>query len=405
MHIISKKHQEGKLTGIKVCRLATVPFFLLTQLKTQVEFLQESGVDVIMVSSSGPEIESLIEANIAHVTIDIPRAISLWRDVISFWNLYRFFRKQQFSVVHSTTPKAGLLTSIAGLIAGVPVRLHTFTGQQWVSMVGLPRFVSRLADRLIGLLNTRCYADSRSQRQFLVDEGLIAPGRIQVIGHGSLAGVDLDRFDPGRWSEEDKKRIKEKLGLSQVSTVLIFIGRISREKGIRELLDAFRRVREKNKCEVELLLLGPHDEDRGGSDGVSRELLVAAGVHYIGYTDVPEKFLAIADLLCLPSYREGFGTVVIEAAAMGIPTLGTRINGLIDAVEEGQTGVLVPPKNEQALYDSLCYLLAHPQEIKKLGEAARNRCRRLFDTSVVGSLVVKEYYNLLTERNSSPRAT
>lgn len=393
----SDNRRGDELTGIKVCRLATVPFFLLSQLKTQAEFLQGNGFKVTMVSSCGPEVEALKHASIEHATIDIPRSISPWRDVLALWNLYRFFRKQQFDVVHSTTPKAGLLASIASLVAGTPVRLHTFTGQQWVSMVGLTRFVSRLADRLIGLLNTRCYADSRSQRQFLVSEGLIASGQIKVIGHGSLAGVDLVRFDSDRWSEEEKSQIKKKLRLSQTAKILIFIGRISREKGVFELLDAFRQVREDNKYEVELLLLGPLDNDCGGSGSVGREVLAAEGVHYIGYTDMPEKYLVISDLLCLPSYREGFGTVVIEAAAMGVPVLGTRINGLIDAVEDGKTGVLVPVINEQVLCKSLCNLLDNPHVINKLGEAARKRCRHLFDANFIGALVAKEYRDLLAQ--------
>lgn len=375
--------------------MATVPFFLVTQLKTQAKVLQESGAEIVMVSSAGPEIEGIKAAEIPHVIIDIPRIISPWRDVMALWNLYKFFRKQRFDIVHSTTPKAGLLTSLAALVAGVPVRLHTFTGQQWVSMVGLTRFVSRLADRLIGLINTRCYADSKSQRQFLVDEGLVAPDRIKVIGQGSLAGVDLDRFDPGRWPKEEKKQIKEKLGISQTATVLIFIGRIAREKGIHELLDAFMTL-VGDGADVDLLLIGPLDRDCGGSDLItSEDLSRIKRLHYLGYSSMPEKYLAIADIFCLPSYREGFGTVVIEAAAMGVPTLGSKINGLIDAVEDGKTGVLIPAKNKQALYDALRTLLDDPFQLELLGKASRTRCAKLFDSSVVGAFLVAEYRELL----------
>lgn len=384
------------LATVKICRVATVPFFLLTQLKVQVLFLQERGAEVTMVSSYGPEVEQILDADIPHVDINIARSISPLRDLRSLWCLYRFFRQQRFDIVHSTTPKAGLLTCIAGFAAGVSIRLHTFTGQQWVTMAGFTRFVSRLSDSCIGYLNTSCFADSDSQRKFLIKEGLLAPQQIKVIGNGSLAGVDLVRFHPGRWSVTEKELLKEQLGISSSAIVLIFIGRISQEKGVLELLDSFCKVRDCQRYEVELLLLGPLDVDCGGGGcEVSEELLQQEGVHYVGYRGNPENFLAISDLFCLPSYREGFGTVVIEAAAMGVPTLGSKINGLVDAVVDGETGVLVPPKDASLYHQALCDLLDDPLRLRRLGEAARARCLSLFDASLVNALLVEEYQKLL----------
>ena len=384
-----------KLTGKKICRLATVPFFLLTQLKNQSEYLKNIGMDIMLVSSDGIEVSNLTASGLDHTAINIPRSISILQDLRALFALWRLFRCQCFDIVHSTTPKAGLLAALAGIMAGISVRLHTFTGQQWLSQTGFTRFISRLADRLIGLLNTRCYADSHSQRQFLVREGLVDPKKIYVIGHGSLAGVDMVRFNPNRWSQKQKESFKQKLSISLTSIVLIFMGRITKEKGILELLAAFSKIRSKDKYEVELLLLGPQDDERGGSNGIEPGALDAEGVHYIGYSDSPEKYIAISDLLCLPSYREGFGTVVIEAAAMGVATLGTRINGLIDAVADGQSGMLVPPRSERAIYNALCFLLERPHGINRLGEAARLRALNLFDASIVNAMVAEEYCNLI----------
>jgi glycosyltransferase involved in cell wall biosynthesis len=308
----------------------------------------------------------------------------------------------RFDIVHSTTPKAGLLTALAAFFAGIPIRLHTFTGQPWVMLQGVMRWASRAADKLIGLLDTKCYADSCSQAQFLVSEGIVASRKMAVIGHGSLAGVDMTRFNPDHWSLSMKQDLRQGLAISQSSRVIVFIGRISPDKGIAELIAAFYELLRMD-YDVDLLLVGPHDQDCGG---VSSLDLKKAGqcsrIHHTGYTECPEKYLAIADIFCLPSYREGFGTVVIEAAAMGLPTVGTEIYGLTDAVVDGETGILVPPRDERALLGALKSLLDHPDTLHAMGKAARVRCFEHFDARIVNEKVAQEYLNVLRMEKRVP---
>lgn len=383
---------------IKICRIATVSYYLVSQLKAQAEYLRDSGMDVVLISSDGPELSKLdLGRSLIHEVIDIPRSLKPLKDISALLALIKIFRKYKFDIVHSTTPKAGLLTAIAAFLLRVPVRLHTWTGQRWVTLKGPMRWVAIMSDMIIGCLNNRCYADSKSQRRFLLDNKITIPHKLEVIGHGSLAGVDLNRFNPKRWIDSEKKTMKNELSISSSAKVLIFIGRVAAEKGIAELVSSFQKLFHEG-YNIDLLIVGPRDQDCGGKDFIYlSEIERCPRIHYLGYSNHPESYLAISDILCLPSYREGFGTVVIEAAAMGVPTLGTQINGLIDAVDNGKTGVLIPSRDERALYSALKKMLDNPDSLYEMGIAARKRCMKKFDSSFVNKLVVEEYILLLND--------
>jgi glycosyltransferase involved in cell wall biosynthesis len=375
----------------RVARVSTVPFFLVSQLGGQIKYLSNKGAQVTVVTSSGPELQQLINQNVMIQNIEISRSISLLKDTVALFQLWRLFRLYGFDIVHSTTPKAGLLCAIAGALARIPVRLHTFTGQPWVNMSGFLRLIAKKADWLIGRLNTQCYTDSESQRNFLIAQKLLPPERLIVLGKGSLAGVDLRRFDAARWTAVERSALRRKLGLGEHGRIILFVGRICSDKGISELLQAFEAL-SKEGYEADLLLVGPLDNERGDVIDVTS----LRRVRHVGYTDCPECYMALADFLCLPSYREGFGTVVIEAAAMGIPTVGTRIYGLTDAVQDGVTGLLVPPQNGEALLGAMRSLLDAPDYLASMGKAARRRCIEDFDSDKINALVAKEYERLLT---------
>ncbi len=384
-----------ELIGVPIARVSTVPYFVVSQLKGQIEHLSRVGARVVVVTSPGPELEKIAAENVLVETIEIPRSIRPLRDVAALLRLFRYFRRYHFAIVHSTTPKAGLLCAVAGVLSRVPVRLHTFTGQPWVNLTGPVRQLARWADWVIGRLSTRCYADSESQREFLVAEGVVPASKIGVIGKGSLAGVDLQRFDPTRWSEGEKFALRRELGLSESGRTILFVGRITNDKGVGELLKAFEALLHQD-YDLDLLLVGPLDAELGGKAGLDDDALAKLRrVHHIGYTDCPERYMAISDFLCLPSYREGFGTVVIEAAAMELPTVGTRIYGLSDAVEDGVTGMLVPPRDVEALAGAMRAMLDDRSRLARMGKAARARCIEYFDAAYVNSLLAAEYVRQL----------
>lgn len=388
------------LSGIRIARISTVPFFVVTQLKHQIAMLGQSGALVTVVTSAGAGMEVLRDmGGVRCEIIDIRRAISPGRDALALLRLFLFFRKNRTQIAHSTTPKAGLLTAIAAFLAGVPVRLHTFTGQPWVGMGGVKGRLARLSDVLVGRLNTRCYADSPSQRQFLIDHQILGADRLGVIGAGSLAGVDIHRFDRTRFSQADRASLRRSLGIPDAAPVLLFVGRITEEKGVRELLRAFG-VLKLRFPQAHLILVGPADAESGVDGSISQEDITRLGdVHSVGYTDSPETYMAIADVLCLPSYREGFGTVVIEAAAMEVPTVGSDIYGLTDAVVHEETGLLVPPKSTEALVTALNRMLDSKSLRTCMGEAARRRAQALFDAEKVNLQIAQEYGALLHSKN------
>lgn len=385
------------LSGVRIARISTVPFFVLFQLKNQIEALSSAGAQVTVITSSGPGFASLSAlAGVTCEQVEISRSISPWRDFLALLRLIRLFKRGRIDVTHSTTPKAGLLTAIAAFLAGVPVRLHTFTGQPWVNMKGPIRWLARWSDRFIGKLNTRCYTDSGSQRQFLIDQGIFPASRLFVIGAGSLAGVNLKRFNSARFTAEDQLAIRQSLGIREAAPVLLFVGRIMADKGVRELIDAFRELKAAGGAAY-LILVGPFDLESGGGGEISRhDIDNIQDVHIVGYTENPESYMAIADILCLPSYREGFGTVVIEAAAMGVPTVGSDIYGLSDAVVNGETGILVPPRDVTALKLALAVLLEDKTARQNMGGAAKRRAEIYFDADQVNLKLIEEYRNLLT---------
>ncbi|MEX1200853.1 MAG: glycosyltransferase family 4 protein [Methylophaga sp.] len=378
--------------NIKIARIATVPFFLDHQLKHQISDLIDDGFDVTAISSEIGDWSGLRAIHdLECVILNISRQPAPLEDLVSLFRLYRLFKKHNFDIIHSTTPKAGLLCAIAGWLARVPVRLHTFTGQTWATKTGFSKKLLRLLDKVIVMLNTRCYADSESQRSYLNSHGVGDTESIKVLGDGALAGVDLERFNSNKWSVHKHEAMAE-LALTADDFVITFIGRLSKEKGIYELLEAME-ILDKRYDKLKLILVGPCEESITAEH--LKEWADRPYIRHVGETNLPEKYLALSNLLCLPSYREGFGTVVIEAAAMRLPTVGTNITGLVDAVEDGETGVLVEPANVQQLVLGLEQLISNPKACTEMGQRAYQRCQRLYDSKIISRLIAAEYIELI----------
>ena len=382
---------------MRIVRIATVPFFVLHHLEGQLRALVTAGHEVHVITSPGEGAGRIAALGVRVRLIAIARDISPLSDLVALARLASAIHELKPDLVHTNTPKAGLLGAIAAWLCRVPVRLHSFTGQAWAERRGVVRWLGRMADRVIVLLNTRCYADSHSQKAFLVADGIAAEGQIRVIGAGSLGGVDLRRFDIERLRAPGSA-LRARLAIAPQSKVIVFVGRVTRDKGIVELVAAFSRP-EIARVGATLVLVGPQERQR---DPLPAQTLAAIendpAIHAVGYDPEPERYLAFADLLCLPSYREGFGNVVIEAAALGVPCVGSRIVGLADAVVEGKTGLLVPPRDVPALARSLEILLTDENKRTALGAAARERARQTFDVSVLNAAILKEYASLASAR-------
>jgi glycosyltransferase involved in cell wall biosynthesis len=281
-----------------------------------------------------------------------------------------------------------MLALLAAALAGVPVRIHIFTGQVWATRTGWKRWILKQADCFMARLATHVLADSPSQRDFMVTEGVAVAGKIRVLGEGSICGVDGMRFQPDAGKRAEIRRAH---GIPEAAVAFLFLGRLNRDKGVLDLAEAFAVQDNQNAW---LLVVGPDEANLRAK--MERRLGPAlARTRFVGYTDRPEDFMAAADVFCLPSYREGFGMVIIEAAAAGIPTIGSRIYGVTDAIEENVTGLFHRAGDTAELAGLMAFLAGDAARRHALGEAARARALRLFSREAVTQAWMDYYRQLL----------
>lgn len=379
---------------IKIARVVTVPVAFV-HIKAFAHFLKGQNAELTFISSRGMY-EDVIkkELGIDIVPIEIRREIHPLKDITSLWNLIIYFRKNNFHIIHSSTPKAGLLVAVAGLFIPGTIRIHTFTGQRWATIKGPLRRLLKLLDKLIILLNRQCYADSPSQVRFLEQEGVAKENQVLCLHKGSYGGIDCNRFNNEKFPK-GKAELLNSLSLKSDSIIVLFVGRVNRDKGIEELVKAFLSAREKNS-KLEFVIVGPFELEH---DAVAPEILAlisnTSSIHHLGFKSDPERYFSSADIFCLPSYREGFGTVVLEAAACGLPTIGTKIPGLVDAVVDGETGILVELKNISELETAILNLANDSELRSRLGANARKRAREDFDSEFLARVQWNEYLRLL----------
>lgn len=377
---------------IKVARIATIPN-AFNHILRQIEIMVKNDIQVHLISSNTEYLKILKKkVSCPHIAVEINRNINIRKDLKALIDLYFIFKKNKYDVVHSSTPKAGFLVSIAAFIARVPLRIHTFTGQRWATETGIFRKLLMFLDIIICKLSTELYADSQSQIDFLVDSKIVKIGKIRVIGSGSFGGIDLKKFNPEE-NIQNRLNIFNDLKLDPDSFILIFIGRINKDKGIHELITAFSEL-SSEKYNIDLIILGNlENESNPLSDDVLNIMFNHKRIHCIGYSSTPQEYLAISDVFCLPSYREGFPTSVMEAAAMGLPAIGTKIPGTIDAIIDGKTGLLVEKKSKSSLKEAIIFFIKNPGQLKAMGGRAKLRVEEDFGCEGIAYQLIKEYRN------------
>ncbi len=358
---------------MRICFVLTTPFVLNAFVAPTIRALLARGdkVTVVVNAGAGPITAEILDT-VEIVDLDITRSISPLRDLLSLFALLRLFRDQRYDIVHSLTPKAGLLAMMAAWLVGIPMRIHTFTGQVWATRSGAMRWMLRRLDWLLAACASALLVDSASQRYFLVEQMVAAPSRLHVLGAGSVAGVDTSRFAPQRRMRDE---VRAALGVPVGAVLLLYMGRMHAEKGVLELAETFTLLAPSHNG-LHILLVGP-------DEGALQPALALLGayrdrVQVVGLTSEPENYMAAADIFCLASYREGFGLSLIEAAASGLPCVASRIYGVTDAVVDGVTGLLVPVKDVDALAAALTLLADQPLLRQQMGANGRMRAEKYF---------------------------
>ncbi|MFA5370481.1 MAG: glycosyltransferase [Sideroxydans sp.] len=368
----------------KICLVVSSAMTVNAFLQQPIRRLSKS-YDVYMVLNLGAG-ESLqgLENLVTVLPVAIERKIAPWRDLLALGKIIILFRRHRFKLVHSVTPKAGLLAMLASSISGVGIRIHTFTGQVWVTRHGIARWVLKSVDKLIALLGTYALVDSPSQRQFLLDEGVLRASKSGVLAQGSISGVDTTRFCP---DAEARRRIREELKIAEDETTFLFLGRLNHDKGVLDLAAAFAGMQDER---AHLLVVGP-DEEIIASQMAKLTERCGGKVHFVGFASKPEQYMAAADVLCLPSYREGFGNVVIEAAAVGIPAIGSRIYGVVDAIQENCSGLLFEAHDVAGLQAAMMAIANNKELRLQLGRQARERAISIFASEKLAAAWLELY--------------
>lgn len=374
----------------RVCIIVSTPLIVHFFLRQHLRNVADRFDSTLVTGSPDEALQHEYGQTVQIVGLPIERNVSPLRDLAALWSLVRLLRRSHFDLVHTITPKAGLLGMIAAWIARVPVRLHTFQGQVWLTRRGIMRQLLRTFDRLVARLATHLLAVSPSERAFLIEDGIVPMGKVRVIGHGSATGVDLRRF---KADAEVRRSVRESLGVPPEARVVLFVGRLTRDKGVFDLARAFRQLAAR-RPDIFLLLVGPDEE---GLEPKLRETLGAhqARARFIGYTHEPERFFAAADILSLPSYREGFGNVIIEAAACVVPSIAARTYGITDAVIDSVTGLLHTPGDAEELTTMLERLVDDEALRTRLGQHAQERVKQEFTQELVCGALLHHYEALL----------
>lgn len=386
--ISESKHETSK----RIMFVATTPFAVNAFLAGHLKSLSKYYAITLCVNLHSYALDSQLKSFVEVVNIDFERKISPLIDVVSFVRLFFLIRRVRPVSIHSITPKAGLFSMLAGFLARVPNRWHTFTGQIWSTRRGLSRFVLKCFDRIIVIFSTQVFADSVSQCCFLRDEKIVSGNGISVLGPGSISGVDIERFHP---NQAVRSSLRNESGSGDETCIFLFVGRLTQDKGVFDLLCAYGKVIELFSG-VELWMVGP-DEDELMSELEKKGQPLDASVKWMGSTVVPEHYMMAADVLVLPSYREGFGLVLIEAAACGLPVVAYRVDGVIDAVEDGVSGLLVECGNSEILSEKLLLLAADPNMRRTLGKKGRKRVAQHFRSDAIADAWRAKYHSHLLD--------
>ncbi|MBQ4915648.1 glycosyltransferase family 4 protein [Maribacter sp. MMG018] len=390
-----QKHPHKKK---KVIRTAALSGSLYILLEGQLRFLNQY-YDILAIGSDDEDryLEKMEQREgIRTKEVTIERKINIVQDLVSLYRLYWVFRKEKPFMVHSITPKAGLLTMMAAYLARVPKRAHTFTGLIFPTQTGAMKKLLLFFDKLICRFATHVYPEGNGVKNDLLAYK-VTKKPLKIIANGNVNGIDLDKFDPTLFSEEENIQLRKSIGINESDILFIYIGRLVNDKGVNELAYAFGELCNKHS-NVKLMLVGSYEGETDLLPSSTWEKIKAnKAIHYVGHQDDVRPYLAISDALVFPSYREGFPNVVLEAGAMGLPALVTDINGSNEIVIEGKNGLIIPSKDEKSLLNAMENLLTNDELRTQLAQNARHMISSRFNKDDVWAAILKEYQTIENE--------
>jgi glycosyltransferase involved in cell wall biosynthesis len=384
-------------TRPRLLRITTVPISLKLLLHGQISFMESQGLEVLALSASGKEVNDLKNAGIRHQSVPMTRKITPFMDLICLFRLIIIIMKFRPHIVHTHTPKAGLLGMLAAKMCFVGIRIHTVAGLPLMESTGLKRSLLKITESITYRCAHHIFPNSKGLMNYITENFKIDSNKIKVIGSGSSNGIDTTFFAPSLPLFEQAIALKKHYSIPDGAVVFCFVGRVVRDKGVNELLKVFNRL--SPVVRSYLLLVGPFEDELDPISLESRQILnLNKNVISVGYQSDVRPFMVAADIFVFPTYREGFPNVVLQACSLKIPCIVSDINGNNEIISHHRNGLIVPPKNEEALYEAMLSLANDPDLRKKFGEASRDFVVKNFEQKYIWSKLLTEYRFLMEQR-------
>ncbi|WP_312322419.1 glycosyltransferase family 4 protein [Soonwooa sp.] len=379
----------------KLIRVTTVPISLEKLLGKQLSFMDQH-FDLTAVSADA---SALVEVGkklgVKSYPVEMTRQITPVQDLKALWKMYRFLKSERPDVIHSHTPKAGLVSMLAAKLAGVPHRLHTVAGLPLMEAQGLKRKILMLVEQLTYTAATHVYPNSKGLSDFILENKLTTSSKLKVIANGSSNGIDTTYFDKDNLDQNDLLVLKKSLKIEDDDKVFIFVGRLVCDKDLNELIEAFDELG-KDNVKTKLILVGTFEDELDPLQTSTLEKIKSnSNIINVGWQTDVRPYLAIADILTFPSYREGFPNVVMQAGAMGLASIVSNINGCNEIIIEYKNGLIIPVKNKKVLAEAMQKLLNDQALLNSLKTNARPMIVDRYQQQVVWDALLTEYKSLL----------
>ncbi|MCM1141031.1 MAG: glycosyltransferase family 4 protein [Muribaculum sp.] len=374
----------------KICAITTVGETQIDFVIPAMRMLKENGYEITIICNMSSEFINQYKDEFKLINIPMQRGISFRDFIIMPFRFRKIFKAEHFDIVQYATPNASLYASIGSKLAGVKNRVYCQWGIRYVGASGVMRWILKRLEYLTCINSTHVRPASWKNLEFAVSEKLYPKKKATVIGDGGTVGIDLNEFEIERKSDY-KKSVIEQFPILKDKTVFTFIGRLNTDKGIYELLEAFKQLADNNK-DVALMLIGNFESNIPEQ---IQSILSMSCVIKTGYTNEVPKYLSAADVLVHPSYREGFSMVIQQAMALSIPVVTTDIPGPSEVIEDRISGILVNARDVQSLYSAMVWMHTHPDKAEEMGRNGRNRCQRLFTRERMLKLTLEDRNNIV----------
>ncbi len=382
----------------KIIRITTSPMALRHLLHGQMRYMKEQGFEVIMISADGKERAEVIEyESCAHIIVPMTRLITPFQDLSCLYQLIKIFKREKPDIVHTHTPKAGLLGMLAARICSVKIKIHTVAGLPLMVEKGFKFQLLKLVEKATYAAANHVWPNSYSLKNYIEKNYLAKSKKLDVIGIGSSNGIDLNKFDNNNLAENVLADVRDQINFSQGNIYLLFVGRMVTDKGISELVGSFKKL-SKGNSKLQLILVGPFEAELDPlPHDILKEISLNPNIKHIPWSNNIAAFMAICDYFIFPSHREGFPNVLLQAGAIGIPVICSDISGNIDLITDHQTGRLFKCGDENALTQQLLQALNNDSQSLLMANNLSFYIHQNFDQQEIWRIIYEKYIELIKD--------